>query len=58
MARKFYIVFETKLADAGHHIVSAVGTKGFESRVLEFRQNQIAARFVILLQLIVVRRRQ
>src|SRR5207248_1998293 len=52
------VVFETKRADVGHDVISAVGRESPETCILKFRQNQIAARFVILLQLIVVGRRQ
>ena len=52
------IVFETERADVSHHVVSAVWPKCFEARLLKFRQKQIAPRFVILLKLIVIRRRE
>src|SRR5207249_2586641 len=58
MAREFNIVFETKSADIRHDVIGAVGRKSSKTCFFKFGQNQIAARPIVSLQLIVVSRRQ
>src|SRR5438270_10097986 len=58
MAREFNIVFETESADIGHDVIGAVGRESSKTCFFKFGQNQIAARAIVSLQLIVVSRRQ
>src|SRR5256885_12036529 len=58
MAREFNIVFETESADIRHDVIGAVGRKSSKTCFFKFGQNQIAARAIVSLQLIVVSGRQ
>src|SRR5713226_9979620 len=58
MARELDVVTETESADVGHDVISAVGRESSKTCLLKFGQDQIAARFVIGLQPIVVGGRQ
>src|SRR5260370_40981836 len=58
MAREFHIIFETKGADVGHDVISAVRRESSKTRALELRQNQITASLIIRLKPIVVRSRE
>src|SRR5437870_721736 len=54
MAREFNIVFETESADVGHDVIGAVRSKSSKTCLFKFGQNQIAARTIVSLQLIIV----
>src|SRR2546430_2924431 len=58
MTSEFDVVFEAEAADVGHDVISPVRPKSSKTCFLKFRQNQIAPRFVVLLQLLVIRRRK
>src|SRR5439155_20453353 len=58
MAREFNIVFKAESADVSHDVIGAVGRESSKTCFFKFGQNQIAARAIVSLQLIVVSRRQ
>src|ERR1041384_4722798 len=53
VACEFNVVFEAKAADVSHDVISAIWAKRFETRFLKFRQDQIATRAIVGLNLIV-----
>src|ERR1700686_2835200 len=46
---ELHVVFETKIADVGHDVISTVGRESSKTRALKLRQDQIAAPTIVAL---------